>query len=113
MLLILVSVVVLGAKLSLLGWSMATLGLWAGVIPFALIAVLIGQFAKPSYAQPLFMVVFLGMAILGGLWIPLQIMPDWVSTVAQVVPSYWLNRMGQMGASLSGNILEPILTLLS
>ena len=112
-LLILVSVVVLGAKLSFLGWSMATLALWAGVIPFALIAVLIGQFAKPSYAQPLFMVVFLGMAILGGLWIPLQIMPDWVSTVAQVVPSYWLNRMGQMGASLSGNILEPILILLS
>ena len=112
-LLILVSVLVLGAKLSLLGWSMATLGLWAGVIPFALIAVLIGQFAKPSYAQPLFMVVFLGMAILGGLWIPLQIMPDWVSNVAQIVPSYWLNRLGQMGASVSGNVLEPILILLA
>ncbi len=47
-----VSVIVLGAKLSLLSWSMAAVGLWAGVIPFALIAVLIGQFAKPSYAQP-------------------------------------------------------------
>ena len=112
-LLILVSVLVLGAKLSLLGWSMATLGLWAGVIPFALIAVLIGQFAKPSYAQPLFLIVFLGMAILGGLWIPLQIMPDWVSNVAQIVPSYWLNRLGQMGASVSGNVLEPILILLA
>ena len=112
-LLILVSVLVLGAKLSLLGWSMATLGLWAGVIPFALIAVLIGQFAKPSHAQPLFLIVFFGMAILGGLWIPLQIMPDWVSNVAQIVPSYWLNRLGQMGASVSGNVLEPILILLA
>jgi len=110
-LLILVSVVVLGAKLSLLGWTMAALGLWVGVIPFALIAVLIGQFAKPSYAQPLFLIVFFGMAILGGLWIPLQIMPDWVSNVAQAVPSYWLNRMGQMGAAVSGDILEPVLVL--
>lgn len=112
-LLIIVSVVVLGAKLSLLGWTLAALGLWVGVIPFALIAVLIGQFAKPSYAQPLFMVVFFGLAILGGLWIPLQIMPSWVSTAAQAVPSYWLNRLGQLGASVSGNALEPVLILLA
>jgi ABC-2 type transport system permease protein len=111
-LLIVVSVVVLGAKLSLAGWAMAALGLWAGVIPFALIAVLIGQFAKPQFAQPLFMIVFFGMAIVGGLWVPLQIMPSWVSNVAQAVPSYWLNRMGQMGAHLSGDILEPVLVLL-
>lgn len=112
-LLITVSVLVLGAKLSFGGWAMAALGLWVGVIPFALIAVLIGQFAKPQFAQPLFMIVFFGMAIVGGLWIPLQIMPDWVSNVAQVVPSYWLNRLGQMGASVSGNILEPVLVLLA
>jgi ABC-2 type transport system permease protein len=111
-LLIVVSVVVLGAKLSFGGWALATLGLWVGVIPFALIAVLIGQFAKPQFAQPLFMIVFFGMAIVGGLWVPLQIMPSWVSNVAQIVPSYWLNRMGQMGASISGNMLEPVLVLL-
>ncbi|KQV06926.1 ABC transporter permease [Leifsonia sp. Root112D2] len=112
-LLITVSVLVLGANLSFAGWAMAALGLWGGVIPFALIAVLIGQFAKPQFAQPLFTVVFFGMAIVGGLWIPLQIMPDWVSNVAQVVPSYWLNRLGQMGASLGGDILEPLLVLLA
>lgn len=94
------------------GWVMAALGLWAGVIPFALIAVLIGQFAKPNFAQPLFMVVFFGMAIVGGLWVPLQIMPSWVANVAQAVPSYWLNRLGQMGAHQSGDILEPVLVLL-
>jgi ABC-2 type transporter. len=109
--LIVISVLTFHAQLSLVGWVMAALGLWAGVIPFALIAVLIGQYAKPTFAQPLFMVVFFGMAIVGGLWVPLQIMPDWVSTVAQAVPSYWLNRLGQMGAHLSGSILEPALVL--
>jgi ABC-2 type transport system permease protein len=111
--LIVISVLVFHSSLSFAGWTMAALGLWLGVIPFAFIAVLIGQFAKPQYAQPLFMVIFLGMAILGGLWVPLSILPDWMSNIAQVVPSYWLNRLGQMGAHLSGDVLEPMLVLLA
>jgi ABC-2 type transport system permease protein len=111
--LIVISVLVFHSSLSFAGWTMAALGLWLGVIPFAFIAVLIGQFAKPQYAQPLFMVIFLGMAILGGLWVPLSILPYWMSNIAQVVPSYWLNRLGQMGAHLSGDVLEPMLVLLA
>jgi ABC-2 type transport system permease protein len=110
-LVILVAVIFLHAHLSFAGWAMAALGLWAGIIPFALIAILIGQFAKPSFAQPLFMVTFLGLALLGGLWVPLDILPSWVSNVAQVAPSYWLNKLGQMGAGLSGNAMTPALIL--
>jgi ABC-2 type transport system permease protein len=108
---ILVSVTVLHAQLSIQGWMMAGLGLWLGIIPFSLIAILIAQFAKPEFAQPLFMVTFLGLAILGGLWVPLDILPSWVGNVAQVAPSYWLNRLGQMGARLSGNALTPVVVL--
>jgi ABC-2 type transport system permease protein len=112
-LLIVISVLSFGSTLPFAAWAMAAAGLWVGVIPFALIAVLIGQFAKPQTAQPLFMLVFFGMAIVGGLWVPLQILPSWVSTVAQVVPSFWLNRLGQMGAALSGDILAPVLVLVT
>lgn len=93
------------------GWVLAALGLWLGVIPFAFIAVLIGQYANPQFAQPLFMIVFFGLSILGGQWIPLQIMPDWMTTVGEFVPSYWLNRLGQMGASGGGDAVVPILIL--
>jgi ABC-2 type transport system permease protein len=106
-----VSMTALHAQLSLAGWLMAGVGLWVGIIPFALIAILIGQFAKPSFAQPLFMVTFLGLAILGGLWVPLDILPGWVSNVAQIAPSYWLNKLGQMGAGLTGNIGTPTIVL--
>lgn len=92
-------------------WMLACLGIWCGVVPFALIGILIGQFAKPEFAQPLFMAVFMGMAVLGGLWIPLQIFPAWVANVAQAVPSYWLNRVGQLGALQSGDILTPAIVL--
>ena len=106
-----ISIFGLHAQLAPLGWLAAGLGLWIGIIPFALIAILIGQFAKPEFAQPLFMVTFLGLSILGGLWVPLQIMPGWVSNVAQIVPSYWLNRLGQLGASGSDQLLTPALVL--
>ena len=106
-----VSIVVLHTQLSMGGWALAAVGLWLGITPFALLAILIGQFAKPEFAQPLFMVTFFGMSILGGLWVPLQVMPAWVSNVAQIVPSYWLNKLGQMGALGSGDAIAPILVL--
>ncbi|MFF1632759.1 ABC transporter permease [Leifsonia sp. NPDC058248] len=120
MLMALVSIVVIfsvsgilyHSDLPLMNWLTAGLGLWCGVIPFALLGILIGQFAKPEFAQPLFMAVFMGMAVLGGLWVPLQIFPAWVANVAQVVPSYWLNRIGQMGAHQSGDVFAPALVLL-
>jgi ABC-2 type transport system permease protein len=110
---VLVSVLVLHASLDPAHWVAAGAGIWCGVVPFALIAILIGQFARPSFAQPLFMVVFMGLAILGGLWVPLSIMPDWMGTIAHLLPSYWLNRIGQMGAGATGStgMLEPALVL--
>jgi ABC-2 type transport system permease protein len=109
----LVSIVALHSSLPAGRWLMADFALWCGVIPFALIAILIGQYAKPSFAQPLFMVVFLGLAILGGLWVPLSVMPSWMGHVAQAVPSYWLNRLGSMGAGQPGDMLSPILVLVA
>ncbi|WP_394771545.1 ABC transporter permease [Lacisediminihabitans sp.] len=106
-----VSAIVFGARLDLAHSATAIVGIWVGVLPFTLIALAIGQFAKPEFAQPLFTFVFLAMAVLGGLWIPLQVMPEWVATVAQAVPSFWLNRLGQMGAKGGGDILSPVLVL--
>jgi ABC-2 type transport system permease protein len=99
------------AQLSAGGWLAAGVGLWLGIVPFALLAILIGQYARPEFAQPLFMITFFGMSILGGLWVPLQIMPSWVSNVAQIVPSYWLNKLGQMGALGSGDAIQPAMVL--
>jgi ABC-2 type transport system permease protein len=106
-----VSGILYHSGMPLINWLTAGLGLWLGVIPFALIGILIGQFAKPEFAQPLFMAVFMGMAVLGGLWIPLQVFPAWVADVAKAVPSYWLNRVGQLGALQSGDAITPAIVL--
>lgn len=109
----LISVFVFHPDVPLAGWIAAGVAIWCGVIPFALIAILIGQFAKPDWAQPLFMAVFMGLSLLGGLWVPLQIFPDWVSTIGKAVPSYWLNRLGIMGARLDGDFIAPALVLVA
>ena len=57
------------------------------------------------------LLTFLGLSILGGLWVPLSIMPGWMGDVAQAVPSYWLNRLGQMGAGATGDLVPPMLVL--
>jgi len=106
------AMIALHATLPVGGWVLAGVALWLGIVPFALIAILVGQFAKPEFAQPLFLAVFFGMSILGGLWVPLQVLPAWVSDVAQVVPSYWLNRLGQMGALGSGSAMTPAIVLI-
>lgn len=108
-----VAVLALHASLGFGQWVTMGVAVWLGVIPFALIAVLIGQFAKPEFAQPFFMAVFMGFSLLGGLWVPLQIFPKWVSSIGQIVPSYWLNRIGQMGAHQSGDMLTPAIVLAS
>lgn len=108
---VLVAVLVLHAHLGAAAWLAAGCGLWIGIVPFALIAILIGQFARPEFAQPLFMVVFLGLSVLGGLWVPLSILPVWMSGVAEAVPSYWLNRLGQLGAGAPGDLLLPVVVL--
>jgi len=107
-----VSMLAFHTPLSVGGWLLAGVALWLGVIPFALLAIGIGQFARPEFAQPVFMATFFGLSILGGLWVPLQILPAWVSNVAQIVPSYWLNRLGQMGALGSGDALAPTIVLM-
>ncbi|SEI11983.1 MULTISPECIES: ABC transporter permease [unclassified Leifsonia] len=111
LLIIVASLVLFHPDLAAGSWVLAGLAVWCGVVPFALLGIVIGQFAKPEFAQPLFMVVFMGMAILGGLWIPLQIFPAWVADVAKAVPSYWLNRVGQLGALQSGDALTPAIVL--
>lgn len=111
LIIIVASLVLFHPDLAAGSWVLAGLAVWCGVVPFALLGIVIGQFAKPEFAQPLFMVVFMGMAILGGLWIPLQIFPAWVADVAKAVPSYWLNRVGQLGALQSGDALTPAIVL--
>lgn len=83
-----------GISLSAVGWVQVVLGVWIATIPFAVLGLLVGQVATEDSLQPIMMTVMLLLSFLGGIFIPVQVFPDWLQQVAQVLPTYWLAQVG-------------------
>ncbi|GAA1304163.1 ABC transporter [Planotetraspora silvatica] len=62
--------------------------LWIGTIPFVALGLTIGSLLPPDTAQPVAMIGMFGLALLGGLWFPVDIMPSAMKSIAHVLPSY-------------------------
>ena len=90
-----IGVVVEGVSLDPAGWLRVVLGTWLAVIPFALLGLLIGQIGTPETMQPIMSIVMMVMSLIGGIFIPIDTMPDWLLNVAHVLPSYWLGQIGR------------------
>ena len=92
-----------GVKMEPWRWA-ATLGLGlASAVPFALIGLNIGLRLGSQGATAVANLLFLGFSLFGGLWMPLKMMPDWFTRIAQFMPSYHLGQLSQM---LSG--MQPM-----
>jgi ABC-2 type transport system permease protein len=64
-----------------------------GVIPFAAIGLLIGTWVSGQAAPAIVNLIYLPMSFLSGLWIPLSVLPDAISALAPVWPSYHLGQL--------------------
>jgi ABC-2 type transport system permease protein len=84
----LVAVLVNGVHLSAGQWLTILPLLWIGALPFALLGIALGCLATSQTAQPLNLLVYLGLSVLGGLWLPLDAMPDWVGVVGRLLPTH-------------------------
>lgn len=68
--------------------------LWICMIPMVLIGLALGLALRPSAVQAASTIGMMALAILGGLWVPAEMFPDWMQTLAQVTPSYWIGQLG-------------------
>lgn len=102
-----------GVSLDAAGWLRVTLGVWLAVLPFALIGLLIGQIGTGDSVQPITQLVMLPMALVGGIFIPVEVMPSWLLNIAQVLPSYWLAQVGRgaVTSDLSSSLGQAALVL--
>jgi ABC-2 type transport system permease protein len=109
----LVGAVVEGVSLDAAGWVRVTIGIWLAVIPFALIGLLIGQVATPDSMQPIMSLTMMTMSMLGGIFIPIDTMPGWLTQVSHVLPSYWLGQVGRgaVTSDLSVDLGQTVLVL--
>ncbi|WP_214410808.1 ABC transporter permease [Sphaerisporangium fuscum] len=90
----LAAVVTQHVSLSAGQWAGLIAAMWAGTIPFAALGLTIGSLVPPDTAQPLAMIGMFGLALLGGLWFPIALMPPVMRNIAQVLPSYDYANIG-------------------
>jgi ABC-2 type transport system permease protein len=76
--------------LSVLGATAALLFLvnLLGVLPFAALGLWIGTLVGGQAAPAIINILYLPMAFLSGLWLPLKLLPDWIGALAPMWPSY-------------------------
>ncbi|WP_248961446.1 ABC transporter permease [Sphaerisporangium perillae] len=69
-------------------WAALIPIMWLGTIPFAALGLIIGSLVPPDTAQPLAIIGMFGLALLGGLWFPIDMLPQTMRTIAHALPSY-------------------------
>ncbi|MBN8922406.1 MAG: ABC transporter permease [Rhodanobacter sp. 68-29] len=85
-----------------------------GVLPFCALGMFVGTLIKGQGAPGLLNLVYLPMAFLSGLWLPLGMLPKVLQQIAPVWPSYHLNQLTQSAVGLrSGPLLPHVLALLA
>lgn len=85
-----------GVRLTPLQWWMLAAVHLASVLPFSLIGLAIGYRCGPKAATAIANVALLGMAVLGGLWMPVTFLPSAMQAAAWALPSYHLGEIALM-----------------
>jgi ABC-2 type transport system permease protein len=88
-----------GVHLSAGAWLGMIVLMWVGTLPFAALGTLIGSAVSPDSAQPVMLVCYFGLSIVGGLWIPVGQLPSVMRSIASWLPS---NRFAELGWSIAG-----------
>ncbi|MFF4020505.1 ABC transporter permease [Streptomyces sp. NPDC001843] len=76
-------------------WLALTGVIWAGSLVFAALGVAIGYVASGDAVRPITMIVYFGMSILGGLWMPSTTFPQWLQNIAKWLPTHAYAALGR------------------
>ena len=102
-----------GVHLPPAAMALLILQLVVGSAPFCAMGLAIGYFAGPNSAVPLVNLLYLPMAFASGLWIPLQVLPKFLQTIAPFLPPYHLAQLAltTVGAANGGRALSHVIAL--
>ncbi len=76
-------------------WLAALASMWIGLLPLAVLGLVLGLLVKAEAVQGLNTVAMMVLSMAGGLWFPIELMPDAVQAVARWLPSYWIGEFGR------------------
>ncbi|MFJ2740490.1 ABC transporter permease [Streptomyces sp. NPDC087440] len=84
-----------GVRLDAWQWIALTAVIWAGSVVFAALGVALGYIASGDAVRPVTMIVYFGLSILGGLWMPATLYPQWLQNIAEWLPTHAYAALGQ------------------
>ncbi|MEU8846182.1 ABC transporter permease [Streptomyces sp. NPDC048564] len=90
-----VAAVVKDVRLDAWQWLALTGAIWAGSLVFAALGVAIGYSATGDAVRPITMIIYFGLSLLGGLWMPTTTFPQWLQDIAAWVPTHAYAALGQ------------------
>jgi ABC-2 type transport system permease protein len=98
--------IVAGADLPAKRWLLLVALHLASTVPFALIGFGLGMRMSGKGAVAAANALFLGSAVLGGLWIPSAMLPGWMRAGGEAMPSYHLGQLaiGIVGLPVIGSL---------
>ena len=83
-----------GVRLDAVTWLASLLLILAALLPMVVLGLVIGLWFKTHTASAVTTLSMMALAMLGGLWIPLAMMPPVLRTVGPLLPSYWAGQIG-------------------
>lgn len=81
-------VLINGVSLPATDWIMSGLWILVGSIPFLGIGVLVGTMKKVETASGVSNMVYMLLAITGGMWMPMEVLPKTIQTLGSWLPAY-------------------------
>ncbi len=89
-----VAALVKGVQMQAWQWAALTFSIWAGSMVFAALGVAIGYVATGDAVRPITMIIYFALSILGGLWMPSTVFPQWLQNIAKWLPTYAYAGLG-------------------
>lgn len=75
-------------------WLLLVAALVLGALPFALVGLTVGARASANATTAILNAMVIPLAIAGGLWFPLEMLPGWVADLAPALPTHHLAGLG-------------------
>ncbi|GAA3163652.1 ABC transporter permease [Blastococcus jejuensis] len=100
-----------GVQLGLGAWLGLVAVLWAGSVAFVALGLLLGLSLDEKAAGGAMGLVSVVLAMLGGLWVPVEIFPESMQVLARFLPSYWYAQLGRDVAAGSAPAVMAVLAL--
>ena len=82
-----------GVDMSLGNWIGAALLLIVGSIAFVALGLTLTLLPSSQLMSVVGNLLYFGLAVLGGLWMPVSLFPDWMQAIGKRLPSYQLMEL--------------------